>query len=140
MHENLERDEASKPKQSTDRAFGLVMAAFFAVVGFWPLPSGSDPYWWSIAVSGAFALTAMTRPGVLAPLNRLWTAFGLLLHKITNPIFLGAIYFVAVVPTGLILRALGKDLLRTRFDRDAETYWIKRDPPGPPPATMTRQF
>jgi hypothetical protein len=35
---------------------------------------------------------------------------------------------------------LGKDPLRRRFDRDAVTYWIERDPPGPAPDTMTRQF
>ena len=31
-------------------------------------------------------LIALLRPALLAPLNRLWLAFGLLLHKIVNPI------------------------------------------------------
>jgi len=116
------------------------MAAFFAIVGAWPMFGGSEPFWWSVAVAGVFAFAALVRPAALAPLNRLWTAFGLLLHRITNPLFLGVIFFLAILPTALILRALGKDLLRIRLDKSAPTYWIKREPPGPPPATMTRQF
>ena len=27
-----------------------------------------------------------------------------------------------------------------RFEREAASYWIRRDPPGPPPDTMRRQF
>ena len=55
-------------------------------------------------------------------------------------LFRSVIFFLAILPTALILRALGKDLLRIRLDKSAPTYWIKREPPGPPPATMTRQF
>jgi len=140
MHEDFERGKKTEVRGSSNRAFGWVMAAFFAILAAWPLFGGGAPHWWSAGIAGAFALATMLRPDALAPLNRFWMALGLLLHKITNPVFLGAIYFLAILPTALILRALGKDLLRTRFDRDAETYWIKRDPPGPPPATMTRQF
>jgi hypothetical protein len=140
MHESLDRDDASKPRSSSDRAFGMVMAGFFGIVGLWPLLEPAEPRWWSLAIAAAFLVLAALVPRSLTPLNRLWTAFGLLLHKITNPLFLGVIYFLAVVPTGLVLRALGKDLLRTRFDKSAASYWIKREPPGPPPATMTRQF
>lgn len=44
------------------------------------------------------------------------------------------------MPIGLIMRARGKDLLRLKFDRAARSYWIERDPPGPPPETMRKQF
>lgn len=140
MHEDLDRGAKPKVESSSDRAFGMVMAAFFAIVWAWPLLDGEAARLWSLAVAGAFLGFGLVFPRSLSPLNRLWTAFGLLLHKITNPIFLGAIYFVAVVPTGLILRAMGKDLLRTRFDKNAASYWIRREPPGPPPPTMSRQF
>jgi hypothetical protein len=47
---------------------------------------------------------------------------------------------VTIVPIGLILRATGKDPLRLKFDRDAKSYWIPRDPPGPAPDSMPHQF
>jgi hypothetical protein len=38
------------------------------------------------------------------------------------------------------MRLLGKDPLRLKFDREASSYWIKREPPGPDPDGMPRQF
>ena len=79
-------------------------------------------------------------PRVLAPLNRLWTRFGILLAKIVNPVVMAGVFFIAVTPIGLLMRLAGKDLLRLRYDSTAETYWIMRTPPGPPPDTMKNQF
>jgi hypothetical protein len=39
-----------------------------------------------------------------------------------------------------VLRAAGKDLLRLHLDRNATTYWIVRETPGPAPETMPNQF
>ena len=69
----------------------------------------------------------------LRPLNRLWLKFGLLLHKVVNPIVMALVFFGTVLPTGLIMRVLGKDLLRLKRQPDANSYWIERRPPGPAP-------
>ncbi len=50
------------------------------------------------------------------------------------------LFFVTVTPIGLVMRVLGKDTLRLRFDRGAPSYWIERQPPGPEPGTMRQQF
>jgi hypothetical protein len=44
------------------------------------------------------------------------------------------------MPTGLVRRALGNDLLRLRRDPSVPSYWILRVPPGPSPASMKNQF
>jgi hypothetical protein len=49
-------------------------------------------------------------------------------------------FFVVITPMGLVMRALGKDPLRLRFDRDARSYWIDRQPPGPVPDSLDNQF
>ncbi|MBT3401824.1 MAG: hypothetical protein HN420_17765, partial [Rhodospirillaceae bacterium] len=91
-------------------------------------------------VAIAFLAIAFLRPGLLAPLNRLWTRFGLLLHRIVNPIVMGFLFYLTVTPMALIMRALGKDLLRLKRDPEAKSYWIERTPPGPAPDTMSNQF
>lgn len=137
-HEDFSRTE--EIHGSSDRSFGLVFAGFFTIVG--GLSLWRSGHWWPFAfpLAVAFAAIALARPALLAPLNRLWTKFGLLLSKIMNPVVLGLLFFVTLVPMGLFMRAMGKDLLRLKRDPAARSYWIERAPPGPPPASMRNQY
>ena len=129
-----------RPAGSSDRAFGFVFAGFFAIVGLLPLWSRGEVRAWALFISLAFALYAIAVPHVLAPLNRAWTAFGEVLHHIVSPIALGILYYGVVTPTGLLMRLAGKDPLRLRPDPAARSYWIERQPPGPPADSLKDQF
>lgn len=137
-HEDLTREE--HVEGSSDRSFGIVFAAVFLIIAAWPLWSGGRLRWWSVAVAAAFAVVAVVAPQLLAWPNRLWLKFGLLLGRIVSPIALGILFYVVFMPIGLLMRALGKDPLRLKRDEAAATYWIRREPPGPPPTSMTNQF
>lgn len=129
------------PKQgSSDRVFGWVMTAFFGLVGLWPLMHGNAARTWALGLAAAFALAAIIAPHVLAPLNRAWMHLGLVLHKITNPIILGLAFYLVIAPIGLLMRLTGHDPLRLKRDASATSYWIERQPPGPPPSSFPRQF
>jgi hypothetical protein len=138
LPESFERDEPVHG--SSDRSFGLVFTALFLIVGLAPLLHGRPVRLWSIALAAAFLGVALGRASLLAPLNRLWTRFGLLLHRVVNPIVMGAIFYLAITPFGIVMRLAGKDPLRRGFDRTAASYWIDRTPPGPPPQSMSNQF
>lgn len=116
------------------------MAGFFLVVALLPLTTGAAVRWWSLVPAIGFAGLGLVYPRVLAPLNRLWTRLGLVLHRLANPVILGILFFGVVTPTGWLMRALGKDPLRLRRDPSAGTYWIERDPPGPAPDSLKDQF
>jgi len=116
------------PGPASDRAVGLVFAAATAVVGLWPATGGAAPRAWALATSVAFVVAAAAKPGLLAPLSKAWFRLGLALHRIASPIVLALIYFLAIVPTGLLLRLFGKDVLRLRFDARADSYWVLREP------------
>ncbi len=131
---------AADIRGSSDRSFGIVMAVVFAVVGAWPLLSGGTARWWALIAAALFCGLAFARPALLAPLNRLWFGFGLLLNKITSPIIMGLLFYGVMTPYAYVLRWLGRDLLRLRLDPSAESYWIERNPPGPAPETIKRQF
>ncbi len=137
-YEDFHRDENVNP--SSNRTFGMVLAAFFALIGVLPLLRGHPLRIWALPLSGMFLLAALVAPAVLAPLNRVWTALGLLLHKITNPIILGVFFYLVFTPFGSLLRLFGKDFLRLKWVPDTESYWIVRQPPGPPPESIANQF
>jgi Saxitoxin biosynthesis operon protein SxtJ len=127
-------------KQSSNRTFGLVFAVFFALVALLPILRGHAVRGWALPVSALFLFTALAAPKILAPLNRAWTALGTLLHAVINPLVLGVLFYLVFTPFGWVLRRMGKDFLRLRPAPAAPTYWIPRQPPGPPPESMSRQF
>lgn len=137
-HEDLAREQ--HVEGSSDRAFGLVVAAAFLLVTLGPLRHGHAPRWWALAVASVFALIAVLKPVLLARLNRLWTKLGILLGKVVSPIALGILFYGVLTPVALIMRLARKDPLRLKLDHDADSYWIVRKPPGPPPDSMTNQF
>lgn len=137
-HEDLTREETVEG--SSDRSFGLVFAAVFIVIAAWPILAGHGIRWWAIGISALFAILALLVPSLLSGLNRWWTQLGVLMGKVVSPIALGILFYGAISPMGLLMRALGKDPLRLKLDAKSDSYWIQREPPGPPPESMTNQF
>jgi hypothetical protein len=118
----------------------LVFTVVFLAIALAPLWKGGNIRWWSVGITLVFLLAALTRPKVLAPLNRLWFKVAMLLARMTNPVTMGIIFFLVITPAALVMRLMGKDPLRRKFDPAAPSYWIERKPPGPAPETMTNQF
>lgn len=124
----------------SDRSFGFVFAAVFALIGLYNAWHAGKAWPWLALVAAGFLALALIRPAVLAPLNRLWMRFGLLLAMIINPIVLGILFFLVFTPMAFVARLVGKDFLRLKKQPEAKSYWIVRDPPGPEPVSMKDQF
>ena len=137
-HEDLRRTQ--EIEGSSDRGFGLVFTVVFVIIACWPLIHGESPRWWSFGVAGVLAAIAVFRPTVLACPNALWTKFGVFLGNVVGPIAVGMLFYGVVTPLGVVMRLTGKDPLRLKLDRGADSYWVLREPPGPPPKSMKNQF
>ena len=137
-HEDYQR--SIEVTSSSDRTFGLVFAAVFSLIAAWRWWKAAPLVEWWLAGAVVFAVVALLAPGILGPLNRAWVKLGLLMFHVVNPIVLGVLFYLVFLPIGLLLRGSGKDLLRLRFDSAADSYWINRVPPGPPPESMRNQF
>ena len=138
LHEDFGRKQESQG--SSDRAFAIVFAIFFALVGFSPLRTHHPLRSWAFPVAGLFLIVGILKPVWLSPLNKCWTKLGLLMGRIVSPVITAVLFYAVVTPTGLLFRILGKDPLRRSSDPEARSYWIDRQPPGPAPETMTNQF
>lgn len=137
-HEDLTREQP--PEASSDRAFGLVFAVVFVIVAGWPLFYAEMPRWWAAGIAVVFAAVSLVKPALLRGLNRVWTAFGLLIGRVVRPIALAIVFYGVMTPVALLMRIAGKDPLRLKLDSSADSYWIAREPPGPPPDSMSNQF
>jgi hypothetical protein len=137
-HERHSSPETVTP--GSNRSFGLVIMAACAVLAGFNAWHDGRIWPWAVSVALIFGSLALFYPPALAPFNRLWFKLGLLLHRVVSPLIMALLFYGAVLPTGLVARGLGKDLLRLKPQPDADSYWIVRRPPGPPPETMKDQF
>jgi hypothetical protein len=139
FHENLSRDDVVVP---SEKSFGITFAVVALLLAAW--------LWWrkdltawalvALAVSAGFLAAGFLAPSALRRLNVLWLKFGLLLHKIVNPIIMGLLFFGVFTPMGVLMRLGGKDFLRLRFRGGDASYWISRLDAEGPPASMRNQF
>ena len=124
----------------SNRSFGLLFVIFFAGLSAWMyykrVPSAQM---WG-GVSLFVLLVTLFVPHLLAPFNRLWMWFGLMLNRIVSPIVMGVLYFCLIAPIGMAMRLARRDPLRLSFDRATKSYWVERDPPGPTQESFLRQF
>ncbi len=66
-----------------------------------------------------------------------WMALGHVLHRLTSPLILGALYFGVLTPVALVCRLCGHDPLGLR-QRQTASYWAMSNPVAP--ESFRRQF
>ena len=124
-------------KLASNRSFGLVFFLFFFIIALWPLKSDSDIRIVPLLISFIFLILGIVNSNLLKPLNFIWMKFGLMLGKFMNPIIMGFVYYLTVVPVGLILKILNKNLLNIKKKNDQKSYWITKKKSQ---STMKNQF
>ena len=107
------------------------------VISLWPFIHEGQIRIWSAVISIVFLILGLMNSKLLTPLNRLWFKFGMFLGAIVAPVVMGIIFFLVVTPTGFLMRMMGKDLLRRKYDKSNKSYWIKRDKSS---SSMKQQF
>jgi hypothetical protein len=131
----------SPPKLPSERSFGFLLTAVFAIAG----ARGILRHWnwtaWSACfmASGACGLLALTNPQVLAPLNKAWFYLGRGIGKVVNPIVLGIIFLGVLTPVSILTRLFGRDELRLKR-RPANSHWIDRPSPIGAAHSFKNQF
>jgi hypothetical protein len=138
-HERLHEDH-EEVKAPSNRNFGVTFAVAFAIIGALPLIRHGGVRWWAWIVAALFVALTWLRPQLLTPLNRWWLRLGLLLGHIVSPIAMAILFYLVITPIGFIMRLSSKAAMRVHFDPKASSYWVLRDPPGPPPDSMNNQF
>lgn len=137
-HELQSRKE--EVKGGSNRSFGIVFAVVFALLAAHDAYKAGALWPYIAAASGVFALVTLVAPSLFTWPNRLWTKLGLLMSKVVSPLVMGALYYLVITPIGILMRLSGKDLLSLKWQPQAESYWIVRDPPGPAPESLRNQF
>lgn len=140
LHEEFSRDYAVEG--ASNKRFGFIVGGILLAIGAIRTVLHWEIGWLAGILGGigmVLVLAALIKPDALEGANRGWMKLGLLLHKITNPIFLGAMYGVAIVPTGLMMRAFGVDPMGMRGERK-QSYWTARTKGGSTADSLEKPF
>ena len=135
FHESYAGSEIKPP---SERSTGLVFAAVAVIFAVLWRNSPTVP-WVALGMAAILAAVSLIAPVLLKPINILWFQFGLLLHRVVNPVVMFAVFAAVFVPAGAIMR-LWRDPLRSRRTKGASTYWIGRRESGDIEGSMTNQF
>ena len=97
------------------RKFGLTVGAAFLVL--------AGVTWWRehetllfvfAGIGGLLVAAGLIVPTRLGPVQRAWMGLAHAISKVTTPVFMGIVFFLVIMPVGLIMRALGRNPVRHR--------------------------
>jgi hypothetical protein len=126
------KDEIAKlnPQRKDLRQFSWVLGGALAALSALAWYKGSPAFPYLLGAGSTLALVGTLAPLALRHLYFVWMAIGLTLGTVMTAIILTIVFVVAIIPIGLVMKALGRDPMHRRLDREATTYWIPKEPPG----------
>ncbi len=112
------------------RTFGFIMAGMilliFGLLFPWLFGDGATSFTnlpkWPFIVAILFVLPAVFYPQLLAPVNRIWLKVGHILGWINSRIILGIMFFLILLPIGLLLKLFGKDSMDRKLNKHLASY------------------
>lgn len=142
---NIWQEAKALPRdRRTLRRFGVLVGGVLLAIAFVLSLRAGFQLTVSTVVVGGIGLLLLV-PGLLVPgmLDRiypLWMALALALGAVMTRVLLTLVFYLVVTPTGLVMRALGKDPMNRTPDPGQETYWILRDPAENAPERMEKPW
>ena len=122
--------------KNNNKSFGILFFIVFLIIGLWPLINLNPIRIWSLIISLIFLMLAFFKPEFLKPLNGIWMKFGELIGRVIAPIVMFVIFFLVVTPLSFLVRLLGKDLLKIKFN-NSKSYWLQKKNDS---SSMKKQF
>jgi len=119
-------NEESHPSSRELRNFGLLVGALMAGIFGLVLPwlRHRPVRVWPWGISAALIVPALVWPPALRYVHWVWIRIGLILGWINSRIILTILFFLVILPMGLLMRALGRDPIARKLDPGASSYRV----------------
>ncbi|MHB8522748.1 MAG: SxtJ family membrane protein [Limisphaerales bacterium] len=129
----------SGPKEL--RKFGLTVGAVFLLLAGWLCwrhrPAG--PY---LLIPGApLVVLGLAYPRCLRWVYLAWMTAAFVMGALVSTVLLTVFFYLIFTPVGWLARSLGRDFLHRKWEPQAKSYWLARDPSTPKQRSdLERQF
>lgn len=126
-----------KPTRELDshelRNFGLIMGTmlilFFGLLLPWIW--GFAFSLWPWVLGGIFCGWGLVVPKTLAPVHSAWMTLAHILGWINTCLMMSLVFYLLILPTGLVMRLFGWDAMKRGFDAGAQSYRVESKPALP---------
>jgi len=119
---------------------GLTIGAVLILVSLLLWYLGKVSFMYFSIVGGLFVILAFIAIPVLRPFHRLWMMLALLMGFVMSRVILTILFYIVLTPIGLIAKLIGKKFMPLGFDKNAVTYWEKRENQVKQQIDYERQF
>ncbi len=124
------------------RKFSLVLSGAMVFIGlavffFGRYPERAYPL---IIIALVLLITGLPLPRLIKPLHTFWMGLALFIGYFMSRLLLSLLFFIIFSPVSLFLRLLGKDILKQKINKNANSYWIKKDKKDRSTKDYERQF
>jgi Saxitoxin biosynthesis operon protein SxtJ len=135
------------PPPRTLRNFGIIGLVAFGTMAalahqrIWPFAeisanAGQLTAYMAGGLAAYCGLFAVAAPAGLRWLYIALTVISFPIGFVMSYVVMSIMFFLIITPIGIIMRMMGRDALRLKFNAQATTHWIPRNPP----ASVKRYF
>ena len=122
------------------RKFGIIALLFFgalSALGFWMQKVFPSFFFGFLSLMG---LGFILFPSVLRPVYSGWMKVAHFVGKVITAVILTLAYYLVITPSALIKRLFGGTPIPLKFNKKAETYWVKRTETAQPKERFLKRY
>ncbi|QFR48881.1 hypothetical protein FJR48_03755 [Sulfurimonas lithotrophica] len=128
---------SNKIKLKDIKIFSIIWIIIFSSIFFYQFVKYNEVIRTILITIILLTLVLLFKPTVLVKPYLIWIKVGEFIGNIISKVIMTVLYFGLFTPVSIILKVLGKDLLRKKMNNDESTYWIQRETQ---PQSMKNQF
>lgn len=129
-------DNSDEAVKKTGITVGVVLILISLLL--WYL--GKTSFIYFSITGGLFVILAFIAIPVLRPFHKLWMMLALAMGFVMSRVILTLLYYLILTPIGLFAKIVGKKFMPLGFDKNALTYWEKREHTVKQQIDYERQF
>lgn len=117
-------------KDRHTQLLGVILPCLCAAIGG-PIKAGIEPLVvativWIVGMLIGIGTLIFTRFAIVVYMK--WMLATVPISWTISHLMLAVVYYLVITPISLVMRLLGRDPLYRKFDPEAKTYWIRRNP------------
>ena len=122
------------------RRFGLVAFIFFGILCIFGILNEKLVPSYLFAGLSVLGLGFMVAPLRLRPVYNAWQEIAHFLGRVFTTIILTLLYYIVIIPAGLIKRLIGGRPLPIKPDDEISSYWVTRPEPVQPKERFLKRY